>query len=397
MALYIQHGHGKADKIRTAIEGDMASGVILAARNETLSNLDTCIAELNDYECDVLFDPQFYVCTLNPPNDRYLPEDYSAYYTARRAADAFIGAKKISGYAKATLDFQAQRNLSKLIAPSVMFDSFNDRWCQVALTLADASIDYHSGLGAKTPPLLVTFVLNESALASKDDLDAFLNTITKWDVGGFYLIVERTDSSYSARFDDTRLANLMYLVHVLAHVNGYDVVCGYSDFVGGLLRAAGATAFATGWSQSQRQFHKGTFLRRRPGGRTPRLRYSSSPLMNSVFLSELQSIYDVGKLDSVLSGVPLDKIIQGAASPEGSAWNAPTSQLHHWQVLTSLDETLTGKPGVDIPAVHRSFSDAVGLYKELESEGVPFDRATDGNHLSGWLQAIHQFRLQVRI
>ena len=146
MALYIQHGHGKSDKITTAFDNETAAGVIIGAKNEKLDNLNAFITQLDGHENEVLFDPQFYICTLSPPKDGYLPDDYSAYYTAKRTADDFIGAKAMNRYAKTTLDLQVNLGVSRLISPSVRFDSFSDRWCQIALTLADASIEYHNKL-----------------------------------------------------------------------------------------------------------------------------------------------------------------------------------------------------------------------------------------------------------
>lgn len=395
MALYVQHGHGKSDKITTALETETVDGVIFGARNEKLSNLDACIEELRG-KCELLLDPQFYVCTLTPPKDGYLPKDYKAYYKPGRGAADFIGSKKNRDYAKATLDFQVEHGLDWLVSPSVIFDSFSDRWCQIALTLADASLEYHGGL-RDAPPLLLSFIFHESALTSKEELDHFLDTITTWDVGGFYVIVVREDPSYSQRFHDGRLANLLYLAHVLGERNGYHLVYGYSDFIGVLLRAAGASAFATGWYQSLRQFHRNAFLHRKPGGRPPRERYSSGPLMNSVFLGELQLVHDVGELDRVLSGVPLDELLTDASSPEASTWNRARSEVQHWQTLSSLDGTLKGKAKSDIPGMLEHLREASGLYTELESMGVSFERHTNGDHLPEWMRAVRQFKELVRI
>lgn len=396
MPLYIQHGHGKSDKITRALSDAVVTGVILAARNESRANLESCMGELNG-RCEVLLDPQFYLCTLVPANDKYLPEDYSAYYQAGRTASDFIRGSAIRGYAKGTIDLQVEVGVNRIISPSVIFDSFNDRWSQIALTLADASLEYHAGI-PRVPPLLLTFVFDEGALASKNELDLFLDTVTAWDAHGFHLIVVRQDPSYSQRFDDTKLANLLYLVHVLGARNDYQVVCGYSDFVGPLLRAAGAHVVATGWYHSLRAFHRKTFLQRRPGGQPPRERYSSAPLMNSILLGELQSVFDVGKLDQVLSGVAMDRVITAARSPaDASAWNRTLSEVHHWQTLKTLEDRVTGNPRSDVPTILSSLETASGLYTELARAGVIFDRLTGGTHLQEWIAALRQFRQLARI
>ncbi len=395
MTLYIQHGHGKSTRITEAFDDGVAGGVIFAARNEKLDKLDSCISQLQDgyNNIDILFDPQFYVSTLVPANDRYLPEEYSSYYQPGRTAKDFIGSKKIDAYAKSTLDFQLKRNLDRLITPTVIAGSFADRWSQIALQLADASIDYHTGL-KEAPPLLVSIVVSEAALDSRPDLDAALDTLTGWDVQGFYVVVVREEPSYSQMFDDDRLARLLYLVHVLGDRNDYEVVCGYSDFVGIPLMAAGASAIATGWYQSLRQFHQKAFLKRKPGGQPARLRYSSLPLLNSIMLSELQSIYEADHLDAVLSGVDLDSVIREASSPEDAAWTARISERHHWQTLAAGIDTLTGKSKKDTEKIIDQVRKANGLYT-LIKPGVPFGHHTDGRHLPEWFRGLQEFQRSV--
>ena len=390
MAFYVQHGHGKSDKITNALDDGAASGVIFAARNEKVDKLDKFIATLRDnYKCDLLFDPQFYVSTLVPANDRYLPDGYT-YYEAGRTANDFIGARKIASYVRNTIDFQTERGFDRIMSPTVIVNAFSDRWSQVALQLADSSIEYHSGL-KDAAPLLVSLVLSEGALDRRADLDAFLDTLTSWDVHGYYITVARDDPTYSQSFDEGRLAHLLYMVYVLADRNEFEIVCGYSDFIGIPLRAAGASAFAGGWYQSLRQFHQKAFLKRKAGGQPPRLRYSSSPLLNSIMLSELESISDAGCLNQVLSDIDLDSVITDATSPESSAWTSRMSERHHWQTLARLEQGLSGRVRRDIFELINDVRQATGLYTTLQAAGVPFERNTDGQHLVAWLAGLQAF------
>ncbi|MCH7726889.1 MAG: hypothetical protein IH991_10460, partial [Planctomycetes bacterium] len=281
-----------------------------------------------------------------------------------------------------------------MLSPTVVVNSLTDRWSQIALELADSSVDYHGGL-VDASPLLISVVISEGALDNRTELDAFLDTLTSWDVQGYYLIVVRDDPTYSQRFDGGRFARLLYLVHVLGDRNGYEVVCGYCDFVGIALRAAGATAFATGWYQSLRQFHEKAFLKRKAGGQPARLRYSSRRLINSIMLSELESISEAGYLDAAVSNVALDSIIKSAASPESSGWTTQFSERHHWQSLSAMNEDLTDTPKADTAAVVESIRQASGLYTLLKGAGVPFERNTDGEHLREWLRALTAFQQEV--
>lgn len=392
MAIYIQHGHGKSDKITTALHDGTIGGVVFGARNEKPGNLPAYLCQIRETQedCELVLDPQFYVSTLNPPNDRYLP-DYP-YYDAGLTASDFTGARRVRQYARRTLNYQVDLGLDSLISPTVIFDSFSDRWHQIALNLADASLEHVAELSDPSP-LLLSFVFKEEALAATEEVNRFLDTVTQddWNMDGFYLIVDRGERSYNQRFEASRLAQYLYIVYVLGQINGLRVVCGYTDFVGILLRAVGADVFATGWSQSLRQFHRSNFIKRPPGGQPARERYSSIPLFNSILLSQLQEVYEFGHLRDVLSGVALDSEVTRAPDPVSAGWTNPLSQQHHWQTLHELDGGLSGRVRPDLRQTVQQLREADGLYRLLEAAGVQFDRNTGRDHLMEWVRGIHEF------
>lgn len=383
MALYIQHGHGKSDKITTALDDGTIGGVVFGARNEKPEKLEAYLDEIREgYDgCELLLDPQFYVSALTPPNDRYLPE--YPYYAAGLTASDFTRVRDIRRYARKTLDYQVDLGLDSLVSPTVIFDSFSDRWHQIALNLADASLERRDKL-TDPPPLLLSFVFKEEALAATEEVNRFLDTVTQddWNMDGFYLIVARSEKSYNQRFEPSRLAQYLYVVYVLGQVNGLRVVCGYTDFVGIPLRAVGADVFATGWNHSLRQFHRSNFIKRRPGGQPALVRYSSSPLFNSILLSELRNI-DVGHLGEVLSDV---------ADPVSAGWTMPISQQHHWRTLHTLDASLSGRVRPDLRNTVQHLRDADGLYTLLEAAAVQFGQNTGREHLMQWVRAIDEFQ-----
>jgi hypothetical protein len=393
MAVYIQHGNGKSDKITSALDDGTVGGVIFGAKNEKPDALRAYVAQIHAaYKgCELLFDPQFYVSTLTPANDRYLPE--YPYYKPGRSASDFTGVSRVRRYAEDTLNFQVDLGVSALLSPTIIFGSFSDRWHQIALNLADASLECHAKL-TKPPPLLLSFVLAEQALTAAGEVNRFLDTVTQdeWHADGFYFIIDSKEKTYNQRFESSPLAQYLYLVYVLGQLNGLRVLCGYTDFVGIPLRAAGAEAFATGWDQSLRQFHHENFLKRRPGGQPARVRYSSSPLFNSIFLSELQDIFEIEQLRYVLSGVQLDGQIASAANPENAGWTKEVSQRHHWQTLDVMDKGLSGSVRKDVIKTMESLSEADTLCRYLERSGVQFDHSSGRDHIEGWLKGIREFQ-----
>jgi hypothetical protein len=390
MSLFAQHGHGKSDKIDLALDTGAIDGVVFGARSEKRENIEACVEVVRVKKGQILFDPEFHVSTIAPANDRYLPE-YPYYKAARTAAD-FVGIKKLDSYVKDTLNFELGLQPDRLISPTVIFESFGSNWCQTALNLADASLDFHAGMSG-APPLLLSFVIGEQALGSRVEVEAFLDQVTSWENAfGLYVVISREERSYSQIFDAERLANALYISYVLGHINGLEVVNGYSDFCGILYRTVGSSAFATGWSQGLRQFHKRSFTKQKPGGQLPRLRYTSLPLLNSILLSELQQIYDVDRLGDVLSGVPLDTVITDAEGPEDSNWNQPTSELHHWECLHLMDGELSGEVSADVGGMVEKIVEAKELYVSLEEDGIVFGSQTHSNHLDQWTESISKLR-----
>jgi len=394
MTILVQHGHGKSDKIDEALSAGTVQGVIFAPRNEKPENLAACLQSLaNAHQCELLIDPQYYVSAFAPANTRYLTE-YPYFHGGLSASDFTL--RRIRTIVAEAIGFQINTGATSIISPTVLFDSFTDRWFQIALNLADYSLEYHASLNSGTP-LLLSFVLAEEALSAEEEVGRFLDTVTQdgWGMQGFYLVVSRHEGTYNQDCESARLANLLYAVHVLGDVNALRVVLGYTDFLGIPLRAVGASAFACGWSQGLRQFVRKNFLQRPPGGQPPRDRYSSGPLLNSIYLQELQDVFEVGRLDDVLSGVDLDEVITSAESPQAASWNLAVAQQHHWQTLHALDSAFTGRARQRVIRVMGLIRAAQGLYALLEREGVTFERFTGKDHLANWSRALSEFARRV--
>jgi hypothetical protein len=327
---------------------------------------------------------------FSPAKLRFLGE--YPYFSGGLSASDYLP-RHLKKFVRETIGFQARLAPTSILSPTVMFESFDDQWYQIALNFADSSLEYRAE-NHPNDALLLSFVIGEEALISRRGIDRFLDTITQegWNMNGFYLIIARRDSVYNQSWDAVRLANLLYLIYVLSRINGLRVVVGYTDFYGLLLRAAGADAFATGWSQTLRYFARKNFLLKPPGGQPPRERYSSTRLMNSIFvLTELEDIFTVGRLNDVLSGVPLDSVITNAASPFSAPWTQGVAHQHHWQSLSKLDRSITGRVRQDLVNVVRQVREAQALYTALEQLGVEFERFNGKDHLADWARAISEF------
>ncbi len=389
MTLLAQHGWGKSDKITTALDEESISGLIVSPRDETPDNAASLITSIaSDYPESVrLFDPLFHAGMITPANDGKLP-DYG-YYRPNLTRRDFIGTARYAGYAADVLGFQYGLDVSAIVSPTIELVAFGDSSAQIALQLADASAAHHAGQSDKRP-LVTSFLINENALGSRDDLDAFLDAVTVMDAGGFYLMMSRASSTHSPLIEADRLAGFMYMVYILRVVNRFDVYCGYSDLIGLPLHAAGATGTACGWAGTLRRF---TFTRFRPptGGRRPRPRYLSTPVLESVLISELDQIYEAGIIEQFISGTDYDTEFR-TKPPYSVPWADRDAALHHWAALATRINEIEAMTVEDALATLSDWIDtAEAIRGDAERLGVQFEPPS-GDHLDMWRRAIEQFR-----
>lgn len=188
MALYAQHGYGKSNKIERGIDAGHLGGVILSPRDEKPENMVDYIHQLRtSYKnLQILFDPQFYVSAIIPSKEGYL--SHYEYFQPNLTRRNFINPANIAMYVRNIIDYQAMLNVSRIISPTILFESFNDPWSQISLTLANASASYYAEL-ENVPPILISICFSESALSNFDALNEFLDMISLLGVQGFYLII----------------------------------------------------------------------------------------------------------------------------------------------------------------------------------------------------------------
>lgn len=393
--LLAQAGYGKGRKIHTALEEGLVGGVILSPKDERRDNLEQCVSELRaDFaNATIIVDPQFYVTTVSAPRDGRLPEyDYYAEYAPLSRTQ--FTPRQVIRYVSGCLGYQHNLGgLSYLLSPSVLFEDFRDSWSQIALNMAEASVDYHNEL-EDSPPLLITVVTSELALRNATGMEEFLDALTSLESQGFYLLVNRTSSGFQPAMDTRAMENLMYFVHVLANLNQYNVIAGYSDWLGFLLHAAGALGTATGWHQSLRQFSMSRF-EPAGGGRRPRKRYSSAPMLsNPLIQPELEDIFLTGLLSSVLSGSSYDSILNAGPASGEASWTDETTSFAHWAAVGRAINRVERQPraAAKLTTAVQLIDSARSLYDRLIARGVNFEPQTGPEHLASWRDATTAFR-----
>jgi hypothetical protein len=391
MKLYAQHGFGKSDKIDRGFEDGLLDGVIIGPNNERPDSLVACVQRYSELDSkpDIMIDPQLYVSLLSNAKEGNLPL-YEDYYVSDLSLRDFT-ARRIAELVKNTLDFQLRLPVTHLLSPTILLESFTNRSTQIAHFLAQESIEYHSSLD-NPPPLLLSYVFHEPALSSHDQVREFLDTVSLYSAIGFYFVVVRpTGSQYHQSFPAERMAEWLLMIYSLSVRSRFQVVCGYTDFLAYPAAAAGASASATGWFNTLRQFDVKRF-QPSTGGARPKERYSSAPLLNSIFFQELVNAYDAGVADRVFTRTNYDRELR-KGPPDPSSWPADLSTLHHWATLAKLFETLDNKNTRErLLTVESAIASANETYRSLLRRDVQFDPITGPAHLGEWVQAIAMLR-----
>ena len=299
-----------------------------------------------------------------------------------------FGAPEIHQYVADALDWQNRLDVTAVLSPTVVVDDLQGPWASIASSLARASIAQHKG----ERPLLISLVVGESALRQTNHVSRWIDGLGELEAAGFYLIVRRDSEDYRQHFEATALASLLRVCHSLGSARGYKVVVGYSDMVTLLLHAVGVTSTGAGWYSNLRQFNMTRFEKRR-GGRA-KSRYSSLPLLNSIFMTELEAVYRGAGVGTVLSRTPWGGRFNSHTAPSQVYWPLRDAALHHWHVLTAISNLPQGASiTTRLDAAQAAVQRAVGLYQQLGSPSF-FTPSTDASHLNNWSDALARFRAQ---
>ena len=386
MTIMAQHGYGKKDRIDRGISDGSIQGVIMSPRDELPHNLASFLSALRviNPRFERLVDPQFHVGATSSTRVGNLSK--YPHYRSGLTPTSF-SSTNIQNFVRNTLQLQNQMDVTAIVSPTVVVDELSSQWAQIAMMLAQETLHQHDG----SQPLLISLVVREDVLRQKMSVDGWLDNLTQMDVDGFYLIVLRASETYGQRYDPDVLASLMRVCYSLAEINRYRVIVGYSDMVTLLLHAVGVTATASGWGLGLRQFTLQRF-QERDGGRPARSRYSSLPLLNSIYVTELGGLYNSGIINSALSDTPYDARFIGGRNPENVAWTPDDSSLHHWYVLNALSHSLVGTTIEErLNSARDTIAQAATAYSLIGGQ-VPFSTQTGQIHLTEWLNAVEIFR-----
>lgn len=388
MGLLAQHAYGKSTKIRDGLKNGFLDGVILSPKAEKPEKMKEFIDELSDCNTNIFFDPQFYMAAFEGSISLGKLEQYEFWRNDEITKKYLSVPQNIRNIVVRYINYQIDLGLKHIVSPNIFFESFDSRMSQIALSLTNESI---SVSGEKD--LYISLCINEAAFSNFEDESEFLDIISLFDVKGFYVIIERNTNDNPNIIESEKMANIMYFLYNLAEINGFDVILGYSDYVGLPIYASGIKHIATGWYENTRKFDRNNFYKK-DGMRRPNKRYYSNKLLNSILLiPELQMIQERDLLGSVLSQTQYDHFMYNDLA--GSLWTDTYSCLSRWEAeaqiikeMDDIDNTL-GK----VTLMKKKIIEAKTRYSTLPEDY--FDIKSKSTHLNMWMSGLTEFEQRI--
>lgn len=383
MSFYVQHGYGKGQKIQNLDAQGNLAGVILSPSDEGPAQLQQTVDLCNDISLRVLIDPQTYVYSVAPPGSskRHLENQVDST-PIHWADDTAAIADIVSSVGRLN---ERLGVVDALIAPTVMQPGFSDVWTPVALQFARASA---SAWGNERT--IVSIALEEQALSSWPAIDQWLDIITTLDVRGFYVVVQRNQSSYPAPpWRPESLANLLRLFYILGEVNGYEVIWGYSDIEGLLGLSTGASGIASGWNYGSRKFSLSKW-QPSTGGRAPVPRLNILPLLTPVkAVGEANKLFESEFCERLFSREQIETFSE-APFESWSRLEAQEGHLAFCARESSLLEQLGGIPQ-KLDLLETTFETTLALFAEIKESGLILDSAYSAR-IVAFRESIRLFR-----
>lgn len=383
MSFYVQHGYGKGSKIQNLNARANLSGVILSPSDEGPVQLQQTVDICNSLGLRVLIDPQTYVYSVNPPGSpkRHIENGIeSKPIHWAYDSSAIVDVVSTIGRMNERLDIA-----DTLIAPTVMQPGFSDVWTPLALQFARASA---SAWG--NDRTLVSLALEEQSLSSWVLIDQWLDVITTLDVRGFYVVVQRNQSTYPAPpWRPEALSNLLRLFYILGEINGYEILWGYSDIEGLLGIAAGVSGIASGWNYGSRKFSMSKW-QPSTGGRAPVPRLNLTPLLTPVkAIGEANILFNSEFRERLFSREQVEKF---SDSPFQN-WSRLEAQEGHLEFCASEASRLgqVGDINVKLNLLESRFAETLEIFSDIKASGLVLD-PTYSARVEAFQESIRLFR-----
>ena len=356
MTFWIQHGYGKADKIRIVAMAGSLTGVILSPADEERSSLEATASDARLHGLDLLLDPQLYVHTLEGASARYHDSNGLDFGTI----SWFVSPQEIAEHAQAVVNVNTRLGTSQIVAPAPYQASFGDVWTPLSLQYAQATS------AVTDDPVYISIVADDTAFSDWHTTSEYLDALTTLDAAGIYLVVGTGGTGYPRPWEPTRLANVLRAIYTLAEFGQYKVLWGYSDIAGVLGLTSGAAGAATGWYNSLRTWSPQKWMPK-TGGRQATPRIFVEPLLSVIERdTEARNIVRTQHATNVFPDPGIRQDLRGDGS-----WGIADSWNQHLITTAQLHQTIDQQASVSdrVSEFHQRLENAIALLADVMDAG----------------------------
>ncbi|MDD3241861.1 MAG: hypothetical protein PHQ64_03745 [Bacilli bacterium] len=392
----VQHGFGKGQKIKDAINNHYVNGVIFSPRDESIDSIIDYVSKSDFLNKDNAFlDPQFYYSTYNSQFYGNLDKMLNFPKDIRRK-DWRMRTDKIINYLEDYVTIS--KNVSNsLITPGFCIDNIGWEF--------DYSLDIYNHCRSKYPEFkkyYFSLVISSKLFNSKNDVDEILDDIKDSidSKDGIYIIVAHDKSEHKNYdyMDVEALSNLLYLIYTLKQ-NSFSIIIGYSFLNSILFSMLEVDYVGSGWFNTLRKFSKNRFDDSEIWG-SRKKHYTSVPLLSYLtgeLVKQLKNKMDVRFiLSNTIYDEPFmrDYDILSLVDYEQQYWASISNIINEINKQTSISDKIN--------YVKNSLKNAIDYYevilRHFESEKELHNLIKiSAAHLQNWLFAIDLFEKKASI
>lgn len=380
MTFWIQHGHGKGNKIDTIARTELLTGIVLSPADEDRSSLQATSSAAQDYDVDTILDPQMYIHTI-PGAVARRHESHGIEFG--EISSLHVSAEEIREQVEAVITANSQLGLKSIVTPSPYQASFGDVWTPLSLQYARATI------ANAEMPVHISLVAEDSAFVDWEQTVRYLDALTTLDFAGVYLIVGTSGKSYPLLWEPECLSNILRVIYTLTELNQYELIWGYSDIVGVIGLCVGASGAATGWYNSLRMWAPEKWIPQR-GGRQATPRIFAEPLL-SVIERDREA---VSITRTHLNAEVFPDQSERERLMDEQPWGIADSWNQYLNAIAQFHQNVDNSSDISsrLSDFRQRLDNATGMLSEVRALGPPLDTA-HSNRLNMLVQAIDMFRV----
>ena len=246
MELFLQFGHGMKS---LSIELSKKWGgltTILSPRDMSPNQMKNWCKEFKKNNIQCLFDPQCYC----PKSEQKNLIQYSYWDKELRTNLGSVDTYEVSLIKKIN-EYNDIASTSAFICPSIL-KTYTEQWKKEWILESKKIISAASSVVLGKPIFATLAIPSGFLLQNIDEIEAFVEEVTKWDVSGYYIIVEVPEKKYLVD-NPLWLSNVLQLCAALK-LSGKKVIFGYGNHQMILLSMLKVDAIASGTWLNVRSF-----------------------------------------------------------------------------------------------------------------------------------------------